>query len=273
MQPEAIEYPRGEFAAQYRIKNETGGFAGSQPRAFAQLKYVLPELAEGEGKKLTYDVRTALVLQAAGIRNDLTALVHKVTMKGIGLTEEHQTTHGGHETLQNVADVVFDQISLGGVNNLVQKGANTFYYHVENQIKHRIAMVRNGVHYGDLAADTFVLQHVKDLARNGFPADKFELPEKASGVVYTRMIATMSRDQIRKALEDKTYVNRRYDKSPRLILRSNHPFGLYDNWGAHPQMTAHVAFADSRKSAPAYRTLEIPLEPVQETTGYGERQA
>ncbi len=267
MEPSFIEYPHNEFSMQSRVKNETGGFAGPHPRPFGQLKYVLPELTD-EKDDLVYDVRTAILLQGAGIRNDLSALVHKMTLKGIGLSDQSQTTNAPNEPLKQVADVVCDQIGLGSANNLASSLVNSYYWHVENQISHRVEMIRDKILYCTLRVDTFVLKNVSDLGRNGFPAKEFsDMPERASAIIYSRMRATMTRWQVESALKNHDYVNRRYDKSPRLIIRANHPYSLYDNWSANPTMEAYSTYDDSRGTPRMKQKASIPLDPVVEHVG------
>jgi hypothetical protein len=262
---ESIEYPKDDFTAQYRLKSETGGFAGNTPRPFTQLKYTFPGFRDGEGP-VTYDLKTALVLESAGIRNDLSALVHRLTLKGLGLSESDQRSPE-RSAVKESAEFVFGQIGLGSAQGAALSLANRFYFHIENSIRHRIDITRRGTNFGTMNIDTRVLSDPAHLPNNGFNTEGMDLPENASGIVLSRIRARFGREQIQEILENSTNVAWRYDATPRLILRANHPHSLYDNWG-DPRMQLHTQFSSSQQAEVSKQSLEIPLDPVHQELGH-----
>src|SRR3989339_1156481 len=106
---EAILYPRREFHAEARTVQTTGGFGGQLPRLFTQLKYTMPGITGMPTRDLRYDVRTALVIQGATARNDLTSLGHYATIKGIGAPtgKLRKPEKGG---VREATELLFNQI-------------------------------------------------------------------------------------------------------------------------------------------------------------------
>lgn len=259
--PEAVIYPRREFHAETRKVQTTGGFGGEAPRRFTQLKFTFPGLDIPQGKRLEYDLRVALVLQGATIRNDLNGIVHHATIKGIGAPEDKQRKPE-NLGVREAAEVVFDQVGLGSAQALIKALANRFHFHVENSISHRIDLVVGHAQHGTIDTDTRVLHDTDHLRANGFDARGFKLPDHASQVVLARVLCRMSRDQVATILAEASNIPWRYDRTPRLVLRIDHPDSLYDNWNS-PRARMFALFRTNQDKETTRRTAEVPLPPLQ----------
>ncbi len=263
MSAEAVRYPKDEFSTEYRQITETGGFCETGGRSVTQLKYVLPGI-KNDGKGLEYDLKTAVVLQEASIRNDLNAIWNQVTLKGIGAPTKHQrpTSHAGGD----ITELVFEQIGLGGTQGLFQRAVNS-YYQVQQSVKHRINMDTRDGNFGTIDVQTTTLNDEKYLSRNGFPVEGFDIPQNASAVLLIATTMKMSRKQVQKLLELVNHVNAKYDHTPRIIDRIHIPHTLLDNWGWDPQMKVYSRFSSSQRETAWAESFEVPLEPVDRVTG------
>ena len=258
---EGLRYPKDEFHSEHRQVVENGGFGGENPQRFTQFKYTFPGLKE-TGESIKYDLRTAFVLENASIRNDLDSIWYDPVVKGIGTPDDRQQASPS-AGLKEAADFILGQIGLGSAQSLGETALNRYYFHVANSIRHKIDITKDKVQYGTIYADTLVLRNLKDLRRNGFPPKGFKMPEHASAVVLQKIQANLSRAQIQRVLRSATNVPVKYDQTPRVVLRVNHPHSIYDNLGS-PRASLHSVFRSSHQEERIHtQSMEIPLEPVR----------
>ncbi|PIR48675.1 hypothetical protein COU80_03140 [Candidatus Peregrinibacteria bacterium CG10_big_fil_rev_8_21_14_0_10_55_24] len=264
MPQEVVRYPRSEFHAEYRRVRETGGFSGERSRSLTQLKYTLPGIRDTDRNTgIAFDLQTAIVLQETGIRNDLSAIFHQTTLKGIGSPSGNRRRHS--PPIDAAVDCIFEQVGLGGTYNLFVTLMRRYRRHIDESIRHRISLTTPQGTYGNIDADTMLLHDVAHLKNNGFDTSAFEMPNHASGVLLSNIRGAMSRKQVQQLLDDTDTVNWKYDRTPRIILRTHVPDSLFDNWGNHPRMQSFVSFRSSQQDKDWSKSLEVPLPEVTRT--------
>lgn len=254
---QVVEYPTDRLTTEYRDQEETGGFS-DVPRRVLQFKHTLPSLPNRNDKKVWYELWTALALQQVSVRNELESIFHKLTLKGIG-SSSHQSERD-HGLLSDTAEVAFDQIGLGSVQGAARAWVNSFFG-ISNSIRQHIDLKRDGVDYGDMSVRTYVLDHPSYVKRNGFPDAESEIPSEASTIILSRIITSMSRQEMQLIFENASRVSTRYGNAPRPIIRVDYPHSLFINHES-PVATFHTALRSSEHPAYVHTRLGISVAPL-----------
>lgn len=255
-------YPKDDFFAECRRVQETGGFSGDQGRAITQIKYTFPGIQRVDSS-VQYELKAALVLEQAGIRNDLTAPWNQMTLKGVGSPQKLQQPH--ETSVTETAELVCEQIGLGGWRGMFASLMNRCWHHIDATAQHRIELKTEDGEYGNVRIRTDLLHDSAHLANNGFNTEGFSIPKHASGVLLSTIQVNITRKQVRKIFEEPRQVPVKYDRTPRIIDRMHFPDTLFDNWGTDPRMQLFAILHSSQREHPFRQSFEVPLTPVTRT--------
>jgi hypothetical protein len=260
---DVVKYSKDKFSAEpirrkARPVQQIGGW--HNPSDSLEIKLVFPGFQQQE-RVLTYRTHIALLFQQTRMEDDLaSSTVPQITIRGVGSPDEMPVKRETSSVVKQAVEVGVE--SVGGIGSIptLLRSLTRLYTKVLQSSKLHIDLGFAGSSFGNIHMQTRVLPHPSYLARNGFPAKSFAIPEQSSGVLYTDVQAFFTPDEVQAILQQSERLAVRYDRTPRLVVRLQIDESDLKQYGRTPSAEVLWTHAEDKKDA-------VPVEKVEYVTG------